>query len=54
MQKRLEYLSEHNDLLLDFPYGFTRTRFSMECVESMVADVIAGFVKGKETLALAR
>lgn len=53
MQRRLEYLNEHNYWLSDFKFGFERERLSMDCMTSVVTDVLTGFDTGKGTVALA-
>ena len=53
VQKRLEFLVEGNRWVPANQFGFRRGRSSMDCVASVVADVLQGFGRAEGTLALA-
>ena len=53
LQKRLEFLMERDRCIPANQFGFRRGRSSMDCVGSVVADVLQGFGRAKSTLALA-
>ena len=49
VQKRLEFLVEKNRWVPANQFGFRRGRSSMDCVASVVGDVLQGFGRAEST-----
>lgn len=53
VQKRLEYLSETEDWIPDFQFGFRRSRSAMDAASLLACNIYRAFGKGESVVALA-
>lgn len=53
VHRRLEHFVEQRNIIPSFQFGFRRKRSSVDCVSTVVTDIMQGFSRGCVTLALA-